>query len=93
MRQLFARRGLSLSVNDYVADYGAVAVEFSSTVIATAFSILYSRTVNTGNSVVFVIIAAVVAYFTSAVLLKVLTAAMSAVTVCFVDSPDAPQVS
>ena len=91
MRQLFATRGLSLLIIDSVAEYGAVAVEFSSTVIAIAFSILYSRTVNTSNTTVFVVVAAVVAFFISALLLSVLTAAMSAVTVCFVDNPDAIQ--
>ena len=92
MRQLLGTRGLSLLINDCVADYGAVAVEFSSAVMAVAFSILYSRTLLTSNSIVFVLIATVVAYFTSALLLKVLTAAMSAVTVCFIENPDALQV-
>lgn len=92
MQKLFSSRGLAILMNDLVIDYGAVVVELTSTIVSIAFSVLYSRKVIAFNQTVFVVVAAAIAFLTSAVMLKMLTAAMSAVMVCFAENPEALQV-
>jgi hypothetical protein len=79
-------------LNDCVIDFVFFGIEVGVTVATAAYAVLYANAFLQHDAPLFVLAAAGVGYVSAAIMLTILSAAVSAVYVCFVDSPDALQV-
>ena len=92
MRDLFVQRGSVVLLNDTVIDLFLFCIESSVTAATVIAAVAYARSYLVTDVSLFIAAASIVGYLSASTVLKVASAAITTIFICFADSPDDLQV-